>query len=80
MGSLITREIFNDAGCRLIAVASLDFQSGKTKSACRAYGRVEPVAVIVCYRDTCHALDLEGRTVDLDRLRDEVPELDALVK
>lgn len=79
MATLRAREIFHDAGCQLIAVESVDYQRGRTRSGCHVYGRVEPVAVIICGPDRAYALDMESGPVSLDRLKEDVPGLDAMI-
>jgi len=79
MGTLRAREIFHDAGCQIIAVESVEVQKSKADSGCHAYGKIEPVAVIVCGPDRTYALDMESAPAPLDRLRQDVPGLDAMM-
>lgn len=70
MGTLRASVIFSDPGRRLIAIEAVDFQSDKTHTVCRIYGKLEPVALIVCTPGTCYALDMQARPTALDQFRD----------
>lgn len=79
MERLRAREIFSNAMLTLVAVESVDLRHDKTDNGCRLYGRVEPIAVIVCRLDGTYALDLAARRTDLEHLSRNVPELDTLI-
>ena len=79
MGTLRASEIFNDSGLMLIAIESVDFRHSKTNTVCRMYGKIEPIAVIVCAPDATYALDMEAKPAALDQLRQEIPELDTII-
>ncbi len=79
MATLRASEIFSDSGRRLIAIESVDFVCDRTGSASRLYGKIEPVALIVCTPDTHYAQDIQARPVALDQLRQDMPELDAIM-
>ena len=79
MGPLRTHEIFNDSRLMLIAVESVDFQHSKTNASCWLYGNIEPIAVIVCGPDEIYALDMDAKLIVLDQLRQDIPELDAII-
>ena len=80
MGTLRASEIFNDSGLMLIAIESVDFRHSKTNTVCRMYGKIEPIAVIVCGPDAIYALDMEAKPAALDQLRQDIPELDAIIE
>ena len=40
---------------------------------------VKPIAVIVCGPDGTYALDVEAKPATLDQLRQDIPELDAII-
>jgi hypothetical protein len=80
MGTLRASEIFNDSGLMLIAIESVDFRHSKTNTVCRIYGKIEPIAVIVCGPDAIYALDMEAKPAALDQLRQDIPELDAIIE
>jgi len=42
----------------------------------RLFGRIEPVAVVVCTANGSYALDMDANPANLDQLRKSVPELD----
>ena len=79
METLRAREIFSDVRLSLFAVESVDVQQGKTRSSCHVYGRMAPVAVIVCGPDKAYALDMESKPTSLDRLRQDIPGLNAMI-
>lgn len=80
MATLRAIELFSEPGRRLIAIESVDFVYDRPGSACRLYGKVEPVALIVCAPDTRYAVDMQARPVALDPLRQAIPELDTLIR
>ena len=79
MGTLRASEIFNDSRLMLIAVESVDVQHCKTYIGCRMFGNIKPIAVIVCGPDGTYALDVEAKPATLDQLRQDIPELDAII-
>jgi len=79
MRTLRSSEIFNDSKLTLIAIESVDFQHSRTNAVCHLYGSVEPLAIVVCSQDGTYALDMEARPADFEQLRQDMPELDAIV-
>ncbi len=79
MGQLRIIEIFNDSRFKLIAVESVNFQRSKINSSCWLYGNIETIAVIVCGPDKIYALDMDAKSIVLDQLIEDVPELDAII-
>lgn len=75
MPSFRTRELFNDSSHTLIAVESIDFEHDKARNSCQVYGSVEPIAVIVCSKNGTCALDMDGKLIDVDQLKEKVPGL-----
>jgi len=43
------------------------------------YGKLEPIAVIVCGPDITYALDMEAKPAGLDQLIEDIPELEATI-
>lgn len=80
MTTLRASEIFNDSRLRLIAIESVDFRSSKTTTLCQMFGKIEPIALVVCGRDAAYALDMEARPATLEHLRRDVPGLDAMLR
>jgi hypothetical protein len=80
MAGLRAREIFRDGVLVLIALESVELLQQKTRSACQMYGRVEPVAVVVCGRGEPFALDMQSAPLALERLKEQVPELDGMLE
>lgn len=79
MNTLRASEIFNDSRLMLIAIESVDFRYSKTNTVCRMVGNIEPIAVIVCAPDATYALDMEAKPAALEKLRQDIPELDAII-
>lgn len=80
MKALRAIEIFNDSRYTLIAIESVNFRHGKTNTNCRLYGKIEPIAVIVCGPDENYAFDMESKLITLDQLRQEIPELGTIIE
>lgn len=76
---LRTSEIFRDRACALIAVEAVQSWHRRTGSGCQSYASIKPVAVVVCSRGGAYAFDMEAKCADLDRLRQDIPELDAVI-
>jgi len=79
MAKLRASVIFNDSRRMLIAIESVDFRYGNTNTICRMYGKLEPIAVIVCGPDITYALDMEAKPAGLDQLIEDIPELEATI-
>lgn len=80
MSSLRSREICDEYGYRLLAVESVDLRCSSFACGCQLFGKIEPVAVIVCGPRGVYALDAQARPVDLDQLRQGIPGLDELLE
>jgi len=63
----------------LIAVESMDYRHRKSNSSCGLYGNIKPIAVIVCGPDGVCAFDMEAKPTALEPLRQDIPELDAII-
>jgi len=79
MDRLRGSEIYRDAGCRLIAVQTVELQHGANDTGYYLHGNMRPVAVVVCSRDGMYALDMNAEPVALERLLHDVPGLDSLL-
>ncbi len=79
MKTLRAIEIYKDTKLTLIAIESVDYQQSKTNMGWRLFGKIEPTAVIVCGTDTTYALDMESNPADFGYLKQEIPELDAII-
>jgi hypothetical protein len=79
VNTLRAREIYNDAGLRLIVIESVEVRVGNTNTICRMFGKTEPIAVIVCAQDATYALDMQAKTAALDQLRRDIPVLDTMI-
>ena len=79
MATFRANEIFSDSRFLLIALESVDFRYSKTETVCQLYGSVEAIAIIVCGSDKTYALDMEARLIAFDELRQNIPELDAII-
>ena len=78
MAALRAREIINQPMLKLIAVESIDLGPRKTQIGWHCFAKMEPVAVIVCGPDGTYALDVDAQPADVERLRRDVPGLDAM--
>jgi hypothetical protein len=63
----------------LVAIESVRYSHGKTDLTYRLYGMIEPVAVIVCTLEGVYALDMKSNMIAIDQLKQDVPELDAII-
>ena len=72
-------EIFNDSRQKLITIQSVNFRYSKTNANCFLYGSIEPMAVLICTPDGITVLDVDTEKTNLDKLRQEIPELDNLI-
>ena len=79
MASLRATEFFNDSEHMLIAIECVDCTHMTTRASCQFYGKIEPIAVIVCSSDGIHALDMEAGFIRLEQLRQDIPELDGMI-
>lgn len=79
MASLRATEIFKDSEHVLIAIESVDFRHITTRASCQLYGKIEPIAVIVCSSDGIRVLDMEARLIRLEQLSQGIPELDGII-
>lgn len=79
MQILRAREILNDSRLLLIVVESVELQHNKTNTNCQLYGDIKPIALIVCALDKTYALDMESNPTSIDRLREGIPELNAII-
>lgn len=79
MGTLRASEIFNDSRFMLVAIESVDFQHTKMHNSCHLYGNIKPIAIIVCGPDKIYSLDMEAKPSPIEQLRQEIPDLDAII-
>jgi len=79
LGTFRAREIFSDSRILLIAVEFAELRHNKTNINCLLYGKLEPIALIVCALDKIYALDMESNPISIDRLREDIPELNAII-
>lgn len=80
MESLRAIEIFNDNRFMLITIESVDFQHSKTVASCWLYANIKTIAVIVSDPDEIYALDMDAKLIALDQLKQDIPELDAIIE
>lgn len=79
MDRLRASEIFNDSSRMLIAVESIDVQQIKTNANYWLHGNIVTTAIIVCDADEIYALDMDATIIDVEQLRQGIPELDAII-
>lgn len=75
MTTLRPREIYQDADVNLVAVESIDFRPGKTSFGFHVAATIEPIAIIVSSPDGTYALGMDGRVLDPDQLRRDIPDI-----
>ncbi len=80
MERLRTCEIYRDDKVTVFGVESVASQYGKSAAAYQLYGKVEPVAVLVCTAGGISALDMLAEPIALESLRETVPDLDGILK
>lgn len=69
MTTLRSTEIYNNAGVTIVAVDSVAFRYANTAFGFHVAGHRGPVAVIVSGTDGSYALGMDGRSLDLARVR-----------
>ena len=79
MGSLRATEVVNHDGLCLIAIESIERQHNMMELGCQLYGRLDPIAIIVCTRDRVYALDMQGRPTAIEQLLEDIPELQDII-
>jgi uncharacterized spore protein YtfJ len=79
MASLRATELFKDSKTLLIVIESVDCRQMTTRASYHCYGKIEPIAVIICSSDGIHALDMEAKLIRLEQLRQDIPELDGII-
>lgn len=79
MTSFHATEIFRDSRFMVIAITSVDFQQSTSYSGKSVYVHIQPYAVIVCDAPSIYAVDMDANAIDLEALREKVPDLDAIL-
>ena len=79
MRTLRAIEIFNNATHKLIAIEAVDFQSNLVNKGYHLHGTLEPVAIIICTPEGINTLDMFAQPTAIAPLRQNIPELDALI-
>lgn len=79
MNTMRASEIFNDAGLMIVVIESVEFLHCNTNTICQMYGKIVPVAVVVCGPDSSYAIDMEAKPASLDQLKQDIPGLDAVI-
>ena len=79
MARLRAIEVFRNPRHRLIAIQSIELAQDSASPICRLVGRVEPIALIVCSADGIIARNMRAESIDLDRLRRDVPGLNTMI-
>ena len=74
MATIRSREVYKAASVTLVAVESIDIRPGETGLGFHVIATIEPIAVIVTSPDETYALGMDGQALDLDRLRQSIPD------
>jgi uncharacterized spore protein YtfJ len=77
--NLRATEIFNDSRLMLVTIESVTNSHDQTGLTYSLYGMIEPVAVIACTLDGVYALDMKSNMIAIDQLKQDIPELDAMI-
>ena len=72
--------IYEDSKRRLIAIESVTFNRSRSDAHFGIQVDIRPEAIVVSGPDENYALDLELGRVSLDWLRQDIPELDAMLE
>jgi hypothetical protein len=72
-------EIFNDSRLMLVTIESVRYSHDQTGLTCSLYGMIEPVAIIAFTLDGVYALDMKSNMISIDQLKQDIPELDAMI-
>ncbi len=62
-----------------VVVESLVLEQRKFSSGCVTNGKLEPVAVVIGRHDDVHAFDMRAKSIDLEQLKTQLPELNATI-
>jgi predicted RecB family endonuclease len=79
MAALRVSRIFRRADLTIVAVERVGFSHRSSKAGCLLHGEVEPIAIVVRSGGHAYALDMEARTLDVEQLKQDVPELDSII-
>lgn len=74
------RSIFRSRALTVVAVESAESSASRSSRGCRLHATLEPIAIVVRGPDASHALDLDGKRIDLERLRRAHPALETEIE
>jgi hypothetical protein len=80
MREIRARAFAESASRKLIAVELVETRRAAMSQGWQFFASLKPVAIVVCGPSGTLALDLEAKPVDLDKLREESPSLDAEIE
>lgn len=72
-------EIFSDDRFTLYAVESVEITQYKSPTSFTWHGNVKPAAIIIHGPEINQALDMDSRPVELDELKETIPELSKIL-
>lgn len=79
MKKIRSREIFSNSRFKLIAIERIAFRYSKSNGGGQIYLNLEPIAVIVVSPNTSYAFDMEANLTTVEKIRDDIPELDSII-
>ena len=79
MAASRARKIFSDSRFMIIVIESVEVQHSITNKACRLFGYLKPIALLVHATDTTYALDMKAKPITIDQLRLAVPDFDGII-
>ena len=78
MATIRPRPVFSDSTVTIVAIESIEIDQHRTAMGNQLFGAARPVAVVICAPDSTYALDLSAKPIDLEQLRQEIPDLEAV--
>jgi hypothetical protein len=79
VATLRTSTVYRDGPLTVLAVASAESSARRGYSHWYVSGVMNPVAIVVCGPGEPYAVDTAGNPLDIDQLRRDVADLDALL-
>ena len=79
MATIRPRPVFSDSTLTIVAIESIEIEQHRTIMGNQLFGAARPVAVVICAPDSAYALDMSAKSIDFERLRQEIPGLEAII-
>lgn len=72
-------EVYRSKVMKVIVVESIVLHHRRMPFSLQFFGKLEPIAIIVCNKNGIEAVDLEQQQLDVDELTQTVPRLAILI-